>query len=271
MSDRRADPGDGELGLVGATVADRYELLERIGHGGMGDVYRAHDRELDLAIALKLVRDGVARVPGVLERFRAEVKLARRVTHRNVARTYELGVADGLTFFTMELVAGESLAARLAAGPLAPEVAVAIAAELADALAAAHAVGVIHRDLKPANVMLADDGRVVLTDFGVAALASAADDGSSGTPRYMAPEQARGEPPTPLVDVYALGLVLYEMLVGEPAFVGDLGTTLDAKQDPDHQPPALSAIEPGLAAIIERALATSSMVKNVRPSATPSS
>ncbi|MBK9036862.1 MAG: protein kinase [Myxococcales bacterium] len=244
-----------DLGLIGATIANRYELIQRIGHGGMGDVYRAHDRELDEAIALKVVRDEVARVPGVLERFRAEVKLARRVTHRNVARTYELGVTDELAYFTMELVEGESLEERLGAGPLTPAGAIAGAAELCDALAAAHAAGVIHRDLKPANVMLAPDGRVVLTDFGVAALATAAEDGSSGTPLYMAPEQARGEPPTPLVDVYALGLVLYEMVIGAPAFAGDLGTTLDAKQDPDHRPPALSAIEPGLAAIIARAVA----------------
>ncbi|MEZ4403630.1 MAG: protein kinase [Kofleriaceae bacterium] len=244
-----------DVGLVGATLAGRYELLERIGQGGMGEVFRALDRELDEQIALKVVRAQVARVPGVLDRFRAEVKLARRVTHTNVARTYELGHSDALVFFTMELVTGESLASRLATGPLVRDDAIAVTVALCDALAAAHAVGVIHRDLKPDNILLASDGRIVLTDFGVAVLSSARDDGSSGTPRYMAPEQARGEAPTPRVDVYALGLVLYEMVTGHPAFTGDVGTVLDAKQRPAFRPPALDRIEPGLAAVITRAIA----------------
>ena len=162
-----------EPGLVGAIVAQRYELIELIGHGGMGDVYRALDRELDEEVALKIVKDALVNVPGVLERFRVEVKLARRVTHKNVARTYELGRADGLTFFTMELVAGESLTERLRAGPLPAGVAVAIAVELCDALAAAHAVGVVHRDLKPGNVMLTRSGRIIVLDFGVAKLLAA--------------------------------------------------------------------------------------------------
>jgi serine/threonine protein kinase len=237
-----------DTGLVGAIVAQRYELIELIGHGGMGDVYRALDRELDEEVALKIVRDALINVPGVLERFRAEVKLARRVTHKNVARTYELGRADGLTFFTMELVAGESLTDRLRAGPLPVGLAVAIAVELCDALAAAHAVGVVHRDLKPDNVLIARDGRVVLTDFGVAAIA-ADESASSGTPRYMAPEQTRGEPATPACDVYALGLVLYEMVVGRPAFVGSVATVLDAKQA-STTPVALDGVDPALAAII---------------------
>ncbi|MBK9036861.1 MAG: protein kinase [Myxococcales bacterium] len=240
-------------GLVGATVAQRYELIEAIGRGGMGDVYRALDRELDEEIALKVVHDALVAVPGVLERFRAEVKLARRVTHKNVARTYELGRADGLTYFTMELVTGESLTERLRPGPLAPPLAIAIAVELCDALAAAHAVGVIHRDLKPDNVMLARDGRVVLTDFGVAALSVGGDASSSGTPRYMAPEQVRGEPPSPLVDVYALGLVLYEMVTGRPGFAGTVATVLDAKQA--TTPIDLAGVEPSLAAVIARAMA----------------
>ncbi len=243
-----------DLGLLGATLADRYELLQRIGRGGMGDVYRAHDRELDESVALKVVRDELMRVVGVAARFRAEVKLARRVTHRNVARTFELGRHEQLTFFTMELVEGESLTARLALGPLAPATAIAIAVELCDALGAAHAVGVIHRDLKPDNVLLARDGRVVLTDFGVAALIAARDESSSGTPRYMAPEQARGEAATPAVDLYALGLVLHEMLTGAPAFGGGLGTVLAAKQEAPALP-GLDRIDPALAAIITRATA----------------
>ena len=243
-----------DVGLVGATLAERYEVLELLGRGGMGEVYRALDRELDEVVALKVVHGQVAQVPGVVERFRAEVKLARRVTHKNVARTFELGASDGLLYFTMELVTGTSLADRLAAGPLPATEAIAVAVELCEALAAAHAAGVIHRDLKPDNVMLADDGRVVLTDFGVASLSSDAAEGASGTPRYMAPEQARGEPPTPRVDVYALGLVLYEMLVGAPAFDGGLETVLTAKQEPTP-PPGLDQLEPALAAVVTRAIA----------------
>ncbi|MBK9033512.1 MAG: serine/threonine protein kinase [Myxococcales bacterium] len=251
-----AQPDPLDVGLVGATLAGRYEILEGIGRGGMGEVYRAFDRELDEVVALKVVHAAVARLPGVVERFRAEVKLARRVTHKNVARTFELGLADGEVFLTMELVTGPSLAARLEHGPLPASDAIAVAVELCDALAAAHAVGVVHRDLKPDNVLLADDGRVVLTDFGVASLAASTDDTASGTPRYMAPEQARGEAPTAQVDVYALGLVLYEMLTGVPAFVGGLGTVLDAKQAPVARPAKLDELEPALAAIIARAIAT---------------
>ncbi len=244
-----------DVGLVGDTLAGRFEIVERLGRGGMGEVYRALDRELDELVALKVVHDDVAQVPGVLDRFRAEVKLARRVTHRNVARTFELGLAGDVVFFTMELVVGASLAARLARGPLPPAEAVAIAVELCDALAAAHAVGVIHRDLKPDNVLLAEDGRVVLTDFGVASLTTFADGVASGSPAYMAPEQARGEAATPRVDVYALGLLLYEMVVGEAAYPGGLGTVLAAKQEPRYRPPRLDDLEPPLAAIVERAIA----------------
>jgi len=251
-----AQPSAIDVGLVGATLAGRYEILELLGRGGMGEVYRALDRELDEVVALKVVHAAVVRLPGVVERFRAEVKLARRVTHKNVARTFELGLADGQVFLTMELVSGPSLAARLEHGPLPASDAIAIAVELCDALAAAHAVGVVHRDLKPDNVLLADDGRVVLTDFGVASLAASTEDTASGTPRYMAPEQARGDAPTPQVDVYALGLVLYEMLTGVPAFVGGLGTVLDAKQADVVRPAKLDELEPALAAIVARAIAT---------------
>ncbi len=251
-----AQPSTLDVGLVGATLAGRYEILELLGRGGMGEVYRALDRELDEVVALKVVHAAVVRLPGVVERFRAEVKLARRVTHKNVARTFELGLADGQVFLTMELVTGPSLATRIERGPLPASDAIAIAVELCDALAAAHAVGVVHRDLKPDNVLLADDGRVVLTDFGVASLAASTDDTASGTPRYMAPEQARGDAPTPQVDVYALGLVLYEMLTGVPAFVGGLGTVLDAKQADVVRPAKLDELEPALAAIVARAIAT---------------
>jgi serine/threonine protein kinase len=191
-----------ETRLVGQTLAGRYELLTLLGAGGMGEVYRARDKELDEIVALKVLRADLASAPELVARFRHEVKLARRVTHANVARTFELGRADGVTFCTMQLIDGESLAHRLArARRLEVADAAAIACALCEALIAAHAADVIHRDIKPANVLLASDGRVVLADFGIAALRIANDADISGTPAYMAPEQTRGEPPTPAADV----------------------------------------------------------------------
>jgi len=218
--------------LAGATLAGRYLLLELLGVGGMGAVYRAHDRELDELVALKVIRaDHVAR-PGMVEQFRHEVKLARRVTHINVARTFELVIADGVMFCTMELVEGESLRDRiLRRGAIEIAEAVEIAHAMCQGLAAAHAAGVIHRDIKPDNVLLTPTGRVVIADFGVAAFASDGDGGLSGTLEYMAPEQARGEQASPATDVYAVGAVLFEMLTGLRAFAGTMSELIVAKQD----------------------------------------
>src|SRR5687767_7765224 len=157
----------GDDGLAGRTLAGRYDVLSSLGSGGMGEVYRARDRELDEEVALKVIHPERTAHPAALERFRREVKLARRVTHINVARTFELVRTDEITFCTMELVEGESLRQRLSrVHRLPPTEAVAIARELCDGLAAAHAAGVIHRDIKPENVLIASDGRVVLADFG---------------------------------------------------------------------------------------------------------
>jgi serine/threonine-protein kinase len=246
-----------ERDLAGRTLAGRYDLLALLGAGGMGAVYRTHDRELDELVALKVIKAELARQPAMVDRFRREVKLARRITHVNIARTFELGHADGVVYCTMELVEGEPLQRRLAReGRLAVADAAAIAAELCAGLAAAHAAGVIHRDIKPDNVLLAGDGRVVLVDFGVAAVTTGASTGELiGTPMYMAPEQARGEAPTPAADVYAVGVLLYEMVTGLRAFTGDLAGILVAKQDL-----ALLEVPPGivpldLARVIGRATA----------------
>ena len=243
------------IDLTGKTLANRYDLLALIGTGGMGAVYRARDRELDELVALKIIRHDLAALPQMAERFRHEVKLARRVTHVNVARTFELGSADGVMFCTMELIDGESLTARLAQRRRMPVTeAVSIAIAMCEALEAAHAAGVIHRDIKPDNVLLAGDGRVVLADFGVAAVA-AAEGELSGTPAYMAPEQARGEAPTPAADVYAVGAVLFEMLAGRRAFSGDVATILAAKQDLEHVALGPSEAPVELATVIAQATA----------------
>src|SRR5689334_2478555 len=243
--------------LAGRTLADRYDLLALLGTGGMGAVYRAHDRELDELVALKIIRAELAQDPAMVDRFRHEVKLARRVTHVNIARTFELGHADGVTYCTMELVEGESLRARMRReGRLAIGDAAAIARELCDGLAAAHAADVIHRDIKPDNVLLSTDGRVVLADFGVASIGADAHTRElSGTPEYMAPEQARGEPPTPATDVYSVGVLLFEMLTGLRAFRGALSEVLSAKQDVEQLDPPPHSMPLDLAAVVARATA----------------
>ncbi|MEO8701317.1 MAG: protein kinase [Kofleriaceae bacterium] len=219
--------------LVGTTLGGRFDVIGFIAMGGMGAVYRARDRDLDEIVALKVIRDDLVANASVIERFRHEVKLARRVTHHNVARTYELGSDGEITYCTMELIDGAPLTRRmLVQGMVVGEVA-AIASALCSALEAAHHAGVIHRDVKPDNVLVAHDGRVVLTDFGIAAVGHNETEWG-GTPRYMAPEQARGEQPTPLADIYALGVMVYEMLAGRPAFEGNPIEILAVKQDVEH-------------------------------------
>jgi tetratricopeptide (TPR) repeat protein len=245
-----------EPNLAGRTLGDRYDVLELIGVGGMGAVYRARDRELDELVALKVIREDFAGVHEIVERFRSEVKLARRVTHGNVARTFELGHVDDVMFCTMELVDGESLTKRLRRErKLSVADAVAIAVAVCDGLAAAHARDVIHRDIKPDNVLLASDGRVVVADFGVAAVAIAGAYDPSGTPAYMAPEQARGEPPTPAVDVYSVGVMLFEMITGRPAFAGTIEQILETKRALERVAALPGEMPPELAEILGRATA----------------
>ena len=245
-----------ETRLVGQTLAGRYDLIELLGAGGMGEVYRARDRELDELIALKVIRADLASAPDIVARFRHEVKLARRVTHANVARTFELGQADGVMFCTMQLVDGESLTRRLARERrIAVTEAVAIACALCEALIAAHAADVIHRDIKPANVLLASDGRVVLADFGIAAVRISDNADVSGTPAYMAPEQARREPPTPAADVYAVGVLLHEMVTGRRAFDGSAAAIFEAKQQVERLVLTAPDSAPELAEVIGRATA----------------
>ncbi|MEZ4430503.1 MAG: protein kinase [Nannocystaceae bacterium] len=216
--------------LEGHVLAGRYRLLGVLGEGGMGTVYRVHDLELDEVVALKTLRREWIDAPGALDRFRSEVKLARRVTHRGIARTFDIGDHDGERFLTMEWINGPSLSRRLAeSGPPSIGEVVRVAAEIAEALVAAHAAGVIHRDLKPDNILLAVEGRVVITDFGIARRATPASgaprEGEAsaliGTPAYMAPEQVQAAPGDARSDLYALGLVLYELLTGRRAFSGD--------------------------------------------------
>jgi eukaryotic-like serine/threonine-protein kinase len=245
--------------VSGPLLADRYEILGLIGVGGMGSVYRARDHELEELVALKVLRKDLVSTPGILDRFRREVKLARRVTHRNVARVFDIGEHHGDRFLTMELVDGESLGALVAReGALPLARVVELCSGICAGLTSAHAAGVVHRDLKPDNVLIASDGRVVLTDFGIARAFTDLGAGSTmgmlvGTPAYMAPEQVEGHQDIDArADIYAFGVVLYELLTGRRAWPGESPLAVAAARlmadppDPRRVSPTISDAVSGL-------------------------
>ena len=202
----------------GELLGGRYRIVSMLGKGGMGEVYRADDLSLDQSVALKFLPEAVTHNPQALERFRNEVRIARQVSHPNVCRVYDLGEMEGLYFLSMEYVDGEDLGSLLRRiGRLPSDKALEIARKLCAGLAAAHEKGVLHRDLKPGNIMLDGRGHVLLTDFGIAGLAGMIEGAEvrNGTPAYMAPEQLGGEEVTIKSDIYALGLVLYEIFTGK--------------------------------------------------------
>lgn len=241
--------------LPGRLIAGRYRIIALLGKGGMGEVYRADDLTLGQAVALKFLPDAAASDEALLERFRNEVRIARRVSHNNVCRVYDVGEVDGQTFFTMEYVDGEDLASLLRRiGRLPQDKAVEIARQLCAGLAAAHAKGVLHRDLKPANIMLDGRGQVVITDFGLAGVAEdiRGAEVRSGTPAYMAPEQIAGKEVSTRSDIYSLGLVFYEVFTGKRAFA-------DSSADPllkhaDRTPSRPSSVVKDLDPIIEKVI-----------------
>ena len=259
-----ASPGSAAAGPapdVAASLAARYEVLESLGEGGMGLVYRVRDRETAEILALKLLRPEIARDPSMMERFKDEIRLARRITHKNICRIYDFNRVDDLAYITMELVDGESLRAYLKrAGKLSPERVIDLARQIAAGLGEAHAQGVVHRDLKPENVILARDGLVKLMDFGIArALGGNATTAQIviGTPGYMAPEQSQGKAVDQRTDLYALGLILYECLTGRRAFAGATPVEVALKQIKERPVPPrqlLSATPPHLEAIVMRCL-----------------
>jgi len=238
----------------GTVVAGRYRIVSQLGSGGMGVVYRAEDLTLGQTVAMKFLNPSLATNPVWLTRFRDEVRLARTVTHPCVCRMYDIAEAEGKHFLTMEYVDGEdldSLTTRI--GRLPSEKAVEVARQICIGLAAAHGAGVLHRDLKPANVMLDGRGRVRITDFGLAALPEQIREGeiSAGTPAYMAPEQISGREVTVQSDIYALGLVLYEVFAGRRAFQA---STIQEyrKLHQESQPTPLSDVVDDLPPDVER-------------------
>jgi serine/threonine-protein kinase len=226
----------------GAILAQRYRIVHLLGRGGMGEVYRADDLLLRQAVALKFLPPAATANDSMLSRFRNEVRTARQVSHPNVCRVYDIGEAEGLTYLSMEYVDGEDLASLLRRiGKLPQDKALEIARQLCSGLAAAHAKGVIHRDLKPANIMLDGQGHVRITDFGIAGIAERIQDIRSGTPAYMSPEQVAGKEVTARSDIYALGIVLHELLTG--------------KRPPrEHFEPGNAELDPAVERVILRCL-----------------
>ncbi len=232
----------------GTVLGERYRMVSLIGHGGMGEVYRADDLKLGQTVALKfLSRHGDA------QRLHEEVRIGRQISHPNVCRLYDIAEVDGHLFITMEFVDGEDLASLLRrVGRLSSEKALAVSRDICAGVAAAHEKGVIHRDLKPANVMIDGRGRGRVTDFGLALAGGAASDGA-GTPAYMAPEQLAGGPASVKSDIYALGLLLYEVFTGRRTF--DATSTLDLlarQQRGDFTRPSL--VTKDIPPLVERAI-----------------
>jgi tRNA A-37 threonylcarbamoyl transferase component Bud32 len=208
---------------------ERYRLIEVLGTGGMSVVWRGYDEVLGRAVAVKLLAPKLLADPQSRRRIQGEARAAALLSHPHIATVHDFGHAPGgAPFVVMELVTGRSLEDRLATGPLSAAEAMRLGAQLASALAAVHARGLVHRDVKPANVMLTDDG-AKLVDFGISAVAGDTSDESEevlGTPAYLAPERLRGRPTTAATDVYALGLVLYKMLTGRLPWQGETTTEI---------------------------------------------
>ena len=240
----------------GTRLGTRYRVVGLLGRGGMGEVYRADDLELSQSVALKFLPEKVARNAADLARLRQEVRVARQIAHPNVCRTYDIAEAEGQVFVVMEYVDGEDLASvvrRL--GRPTPDKALEIARQLCLGLGAAHENGVLHRDLKPANIMIDGRGRVRITDFGLAGTVEelAAEAGAAGTPGYMAPEQLRGAPASAQSDIFALGLVLYELFTGKRAT--DVTPRPDSSRpDSDSSPRTPSSLVAGVDPAVERVI-----------------
>jgi serine/threonine protein kinase len=246
----------------GTTFARRFEIIEEIGQGGMGTVYKAYDNKIREVVALKLLKPEIASDIEVIERFRNELKLARQVSHRHVCRMYDLGEEWLSIYISMEYVAGEDLKSFIRrSGHLNEAKAVDLARQILEGLVEAHRLGVVHRDLKPQNIMIDKDGNAKIMDFGIArSLQTRGVTGTGviiGTPEYMAPEQAEGRDIDHRVDIYALGAILFEMVTGRVPFEGatPLSVVLKHRSEPPADPQTLNAqISDGLSRLILKCL-----------------
>ena len=249
----------------GALLDGRWEILEPLGKGGMGMVYKAHDRQLDEIVAVKVLRPEIARSGDMARRFKSEIKLARKIRHRNVCGIHEFGQDGHLQFIAMELIEGVDLKRVLRdRGRLEVGEAYDVTIQIAKGLQAIHDLGIVHRDLKTPNLMRDAQGLVRLMDFGIAKDVGATGGDQTmtgqivGTPEYMSPEQARGQRVDHRSDIYALGVVVWELFTGDVPFRGDspLATLFKQIQDPlpfDH--PRAAALPAPLRPVIEKAMA----------------
>ncbi|HST19977.1 MAG TPA: serine/threonine-protein kinase [Blastocatellia bacterium] len=242
--------------IPGTVLANRYRIIALLGKGGMGEVYRADDLKLSQPVALKFLPEKLVRDKGMLERFHREVRIARQISHPNVCRVFDIGEVEDQHFLSMEYIDGENLSTLLRRiGRLPSDKAVEIASQLCDGLRAAHQEGVLHRDLKPANVMIDGRGRAKITDFGLAGLADEFEGNEiqAGTPAYMAPEQLAGKEVTTKSDIYALGLVLYEVFTGKKAFEA---ATLEelVRLHESSTPPSISSHVKEVDPLVERVI-----------------
>jgi serine/threonine-protein kinase len=259
----------GSMLTVGSVLDGRYEIKKVLGVGGMGVVYRAHDRELDEPVAVKTLKpDAVEGDGSSLERFKQEIRLARRITHRNVVRTHDLGEVNGMYYITMEFVEGTSLKDLIRKrGHLPASVSLTVGKQLCRALEVAHEQGVIHRDIKPQNMVVDPGGFLKVMDFGIARLVQARQQEAKGltaagvaigTPEYMPPEQLMGEEIDARADLYSAGAVLYECVTGEPVFNAPTVTALMVKhleEQPRDPREVVPDVPPSLAAVVLKALA----------------
>ena len=265
--DRAAAPrGGGQVATLeaGSTLANRYEIKRVLGAGGMGMVYKAVDKELGETVAIKTLRPEIMNQdPAALDRFRSEIRLARRISHRNVVRTHDIGESDGLYFITMEFVEGSSLKDLIISrGRLPAAAVISIGKQLCRALEVAHEAGVIHRDIKPQNMVVEADGTVKVMDFGIARLQMRSEGHTQagmvvGTPEYMSPEQLRGDELDARADLYSAGVVLYESLTGKLPHIADTPGALIGKvlsETPAPPRASVAEVSPALSAVIMQAL-----------------
>ncbi len=240
-----------------AALSQRYDVLAEAGHGSMGNVYKARDRETGETVALKLLKPEIASDQAMMERFKNELLFARKITHKNVCRVHDFNRIGGLAYTSMEFVEGESLRSVMNRfGGLPVRKAIGVALQICSGLKEAHAQGIVHRDLKPENVMIDSNGNVKIMDFGIARSMEAGTrlTGSMvGTPAYMAPEQVGGKAIDYRTDIYSLGLMLYEMFTGTPAFTADTPVAVALKQLRETPPPP-HEVEPTIPVAIERAI-----------------
>ena len=260
---------------------EHYQILAPLGSGGIGEVYRARDTRLGRTVAIKLLSDAVAAVPPRREQFLREASAAMALSHPNIAALYEIGEHDGRPYLVFEYVPGETLKTMIGGSPLHPRRVLELAIQLADALAAAHAEGIVHRDLEPDNIIVTPKGNAKFLDLGLAAwtrggaereaAATTIAEGASNAPAtvaYLSPEQALGEPVDHRTDIFSLGIVLFEMLTGTLPFNGPTSTALALQivQAPAPSPGTLNpGLPPELDAVLQKALAKS--LDNRYPSA----